>query len=170
MRSMPEIDFSLADQGGARSLSRWLQAHAAAAPISSITVSAETGSSLPCVLQLPAQQLSALERLDLAVGVSTLDDVCPSLSSLDALPSLTSLTLSKSTTMQLRGLSALAGLQWLNLDYGDDDSPPLQVAVLSTLTALTSLQAMCPAAAGPDEATLEVLTALTRLKHLELAR
>lgn len=161
--SVPEIDASLSNRGSARSLSRWLQAHAAAARISSITAIA----GRPRVLRLPVQQLSTLQRLHLSnVGVSTHDYVGPSLWGLDALPALTSLALSN-FSMPLVGLPALTGLQWLKLDSSEE---PLQVALLSTLTALTSLQAFCPVMAGPDEPTLVVLTALTRLKHLEMDR
>jgi hypothetical protein len=203
--SKPEIHASLRHQGAACSLSRWLQAHAAAARISSITASAKR--SRPCV-----QQLSALERLDLSdVSVSTQDYVSPSLACLAALPALTSLALSNFSmpltglpaltslqqlklesreeplqgvallstltalaslalsnfSMPLMGLPALTGLQQLKLDSWRE---PLQVALLSTLTALTSLQARCTITAGPGEPTLVVLTALTRLKHLQMGR
>jgi hypothetical protein len=94
---------------------------------------------------------------------------------LAALPALTSLALCDSTndmsksasTLQLSGLSALTGLQQLTLHFYEDHGPILEAALLSTLTALTSLQARCTITAGSD---LVALTALTRLKRLEIAR
>jgi hypothetical protein len=172
--SIGSINKWLDGQSQADALSQWLQTHGPYAisnslAVESFTVSGEVQDKVQ--LLLPMQHLKALQHLQLwNISVSTpgADAPAPVLDSGCAL--LTSLVL-QNCQVGLQGLSALTGLQRLQIELPDQpqDAAASNAAIVADavpeLQQLTELTLGGPAS---QDAALEHLSRLTALQQLAL--